>query len=86
MSDDGPRCPLGFKGTPPAGHPSIPGLTSSKQATTSVPTDSKSWSPNTLLILDAVFLILCVAIAWWFPEIKKALGVGESNKRLSAEK
>ncbi|KAK0557018.1 hypothetical protein OC844_005700 [Tilletia horrida] len=42
---DAPRCPLGFTGTPPAGHPSIPGLhTSASKDPSSSSSSSKPLS------------------------------------------
>ncbi|KAK0526786.1 hypothetical protein OC834_004684 [Tilletia horrida] len=41
---DAPRCPLGFTGTPPAGHPSIPGLHTSASASASASKDPSSSS------------------------------------------
>ncbi|CAO1627636.1 unnamed protein product [Sympodiomycopsis kandeliae] len=86
MAEDGPRCPLGFKGTPPAGHPSIPGF-NQKADPQVVPVvadptswNPKHWSPQTLIIVDVVFLVACVAIAFYLPNIKSALGSGSGTK------
>ncbi|SPO41161.1 uncharacterized protein PSFLO_06643 [Pseudozyma flocculosa] len=59
------RCPLGFTGTPPVGHPSVPGFSSSKPLTegSQGAKTGKEWNPYVLLALDAAFLILCVIVA-----------------------
>lgn len=38
-----------------------------------------SWSPTTLLVVDGVFLLLCVVVAVYLPQIKAALFGGASN-------
>jgi hypothetical protein len=90
---DAPRCPLGFTGTPPVGHPTIAGMFGSSdsktatrsadaapgaaapspQAQTQVPAAAAPrWSPYTLLTLDALFLVACGALAWYWPQVKSS--------------
>ncbi|PWN21689.1 hypothetical protein BCV69DRAFT_281625 [Microstroma glucosiphilum] len=42
-----PRCPLGFSGTPPEGHPSIPGFSDSTSRSSSGPRSGSRPSPAT---------------------------------------
>lgn len=85
---DAPRCPLGFTGTPPVGHPTIAGMfgssdskaadarsaapgTAAPSTQTQAPaTPAARWSPYTLLTLDALFLVACGALAWYWPQVK----------------
>ncbi|PWN30655.1 hypothetical protein BDZ90DRAFT_229667 [Jaminaea rosea] len=81
------RCPLGFTGTPPVGHPVMPGMaaagTDSSSSVKSAKASSASslslllhpsqWSPTTLLIVDGVFLVLCILVALYLPQIRAAL-------------
>ena len=54
------RCPLGFTGPPPPGHPSIPGFSSSSSTAGD---GKKAWNPWLILTLDAIFLLICVIVA-----------------------
>lgn len=66
------RCPLGFTGTLPAGHPVMPGM----KASSSSPSWSSaltSYRPSTLLVVDAVFLGLCIIAAIYRDDIKALL-------------
>ncbi|GAC95241.1 hypothetical protein PHSY_002816 [Pseudozyma hubeiensis SY62] len=60
-------CPLGFKGTPPPGHPKVPGLDSSPSDATTAANSSTSqkagWNPWLLLAIDAVFILLAIYLA-----------------------
>ncbi|KAK0550331.1 hypothetical protein OC846_003716 [Tilletia horrida] len=73
---DAPRCPLGFTGTPPAGHPTIPGLGSASKAGSSSSGQSRPsiqafinnllsqpWSnTHTMLVIDALVIIAATVI------------------------
>ncbi|KAE8191731.1 hypothetical protein A4X06_0g711 [Tilletia controversa] len=82
---EGPRCPLGFTGTPPVGHPSIPGLSHSSSSSSSSPSSSKTtaslqnflsnllsqpWSnTHTMLLLDALFILGATLVAIYWDRI-----------------
>lgn len=73
------RCPLGFTGTPPVGHPSIPGMKHGAAPSTdghqsSFAATLANYKPSTLLIVDAVFLGLCVIAAIYRDDLKALLG------------
>lgn len=67
------RCPLGFTGTPPAGHPTVHGLKGDNgDATgrTSITSTLAAYKPSTLLIVDAVFLGICIIAAIYRDDLK----------------
>ncbi|PWN88961.1 hypothetical protein FA10DRAFT_267573 [Acaromyces ingoldii] len=68
------KCPLGFTGTPPAGHPSIPGFKIGGDSAGQATLTSKlaAYKPSTLLIVDALFLGLCLVAAVWRDDLKAA--------------
>lgn len=109
---DAPRCPLGFSGTPPLGHPSIPGFGgggsgsgagagaaaagggkagsgsgsgSGTGAGTRVVDTLAAYRPSTLLIVDALFLGLCIIAAIYRDDIK-ALWVARAPSSAAALK
>lgn len=62
------QCPLGFKGTPPPGHPKVAGLDNASPSTdaakgTASGTESAGWNPWLLLAIDAVFILAAIYIA-----------------------
>ena len=62
------QCPLGFKGTPPPGHPKVAGLETSSPASDAAgaaPTtsDKAGWNPWFLLVIDAIFILAAIYIA-----------------------
>ncbi|CDS02284.1 hypothetical protein [Sporisorium scitamineum] len=65
------QCPLGFKGTPPPGHPKVAGLdtsspssSASDAATAPASTSEKGgWNPWLLLVIDAAFILVAIYIA-----------------------
>ncbi|KIS68579.1 uncharacterized protein UMAG_12211 [Mycosarcoma maydis] len=66
------QCPLGFKGTPPPGHPKVAGLdtTSSASDATNAATSASSstsektgWNPWLLLVIDAAFILVAIYLA-----------------------
>lgn len=67
-----PRCPLGFTGPPPVGHPSISGAAhhTATHKPSSVAGFLKAYQPSTLLVLDALFLGLCLVLAFYKDDIK----------------
>lgn len=77
------RCPLGFTGTPPVGHPTIPGFKGAGQSSASTSADGQpskltstlaAYKPSTLLIVDAVFLGLCIIAAIYRDDLKNLFG------------
>jgi hypothetical protein len=68
------KCPLGFTGTPPIGHPVMPGMKGSSSAAGSWTSNLASYRPSTLLIVDAVFLGLCIIAAVYRDDLKALLG------------
>lgn len=68
------RCPLGFTGTPPVGHPTIPGLKGgngdANGGKSSLVTSLAAYKPSTLLIVDAIFLGLCIIAAIYRDDLK----------------
>lgn len=98
-----PRCPMGFAGPRPPGHPPVGGgpvgggggeavppaatTAAAAAAASSTPTtwtwsDWQQWDTNALLVLDALFLVLCVTLAWYLPDLKRrwAAGAGAGGK------
>ncbi|SPO26645.1 uncharacterized protein UTRI_03936_B [Ustilago trichophora] len=62
------QCPLGFKGTPPPGHPKVAGLENASPAsdTATAPTGTSNkdgWNPWLLLVVDAVFILAAIYVA-----------------------
>ncbi|EST05081.1 hypothetical protein PSEUBRA_005890 [Kalmanozyma brasiliensis GHG001] len=62
------QCPLGFKGTPPPGHPKVAGLADSLSGSDAAASDSSTpekagWNPWLLLAVDAAFILLAIYIA-----------------------
>lgn len=64
------QCPLGFKGTPPPGHPKVGGLenvASGNDATATKPTsgtvEQQGWNPWLLLVIDALFILAAIYVA-----------------------
>ena len=70
------KCPLGFTGTPPVGHPVMPGMKSS--SSNSMISSLASYRPSTLLIVDAVFLGVCIIAAIYRDDLKALLGKSTS--------
>jgi len=70
------RCPLGFTGTPPVGHPTIPGLKGGNGDSTGrspLTSTLAAYKPSTLLIVDAIFLGLCIIAAIYRDDLKALL-------------
>ncbi|KAL9934904.1 hypothetical protein V8E36_005980 [Tilletia maclaganii] len=79
------RCPLGFTGTPPPGHPSVPGLSTSSSENSKASGQGSAaagplaffhnlatqpWSQtHTLLVLDALFILGATLIAIYWDRI-----------------
>ncbi|SPO26347.1 uncharacterized protein UTRI_03936 [Ustilago trichophora] len=62
------QCPLGFKGTPPPGHPKVAGLENASPASDAATTpagasEKDGWNPWLLLVVDAVFILAAIYIA-----------------------
>ncbi len=61
------QCPLGFKGTPPPGHPKVAGLENaaspSSSATDTTTGEKAGWNPWLLLLLDVTFILLAIYVA-----------------------
>ncbi|SNX85067.1 uncharacterized protein MEPE_03776 [Melanopsichium pennsylvanicum] len=60
------QCPLGFKGTPPPGHPKVAGLDNtptSGDATNANSSEKAGWNPWLLLLFDAIFILAAIYIA-----------------------
>lgn len=64
------QCPLGFKGTPPPGHPKVAGLDTSSPSSandaTAAPSSTSSkggWNPWLLLAIDAAFILAAIYVA-----------------------
>ncbi|KAE8270389.1 hypothetical protein A4X09_0g1949 [Tilletia walkeri] len=95
---EAPRCPLGFTGTPPAGHPTIPGLSSSHSPTskqqhshlTSIQTFisnilAQPWSnTHTMLVLDALFILAATLVAIYWDRIPGLKGLKAGGPRAGA--
>ncbi|KAE8255874.1 hypothetical protein A4X13_0g2881 [Tilletia indica] len=94
---EAPRCPLGFTGTPPAGHPTIPGLSSSSPTSkqqhshlTSIQTFinnilAQPWSnTHTMLVLDALFILAATLVAIYWDRIPGLKGLKAGGPRAGA--
>ncbi|KAE8212768.1 hypothetical protein CF327_g3629 [Tilletia walkeri] len=97
---EAPRCPLGFTGTPPAGHPTIPGLSSSHSSSptskqqhshlTSIQTFisnilAQPWSnTHTMLVLDALFILAATLVAIYWDRIPGLKGLKAGGPRAGA--
>ncbi|TKY84751.1 hypothetical protein EX895_005831 [Sporisorium graminicola] len=64
------QCPLGFKGTPPPGHPKVAGLDTSSPpsasdaaSTPASASEKGGWNPWLLLVVDAVFILVAIYVA-----------------------
>lgn len=89
------RCPLGFTGTPPAGHPTIPSdhlekvqaalasTSSSSSSSSKAAPKSNKWSPATVLTLDAIFLLTAVLVAVYWNQIEETFGLKQIWKSQS---
>jgi hypothetical protein len=75
------RCPLGFTGTPPAGHPTMAGMKS--VTSNSWTSNLASYRPSTLLIVDAVFLGVCIIAAVYRDDLKALFAKSPSSPATS---
>lgn len=83
------RCPLGFTGTPPPGHPSVHGLKggnggSGSGSQSTFASTLAAYKPSTLLIVDAIFLGVCIIAAIYRDDLKALLQRSSSSSTSAA--